>query len=383
MYFYFLISNHNNSIGEEPDWKDYYGRITNEHTTILDVEQPYIQPIERNNDFNINLSSIETKFSSIFRVELHSKNYSGFYFNKAAGIHQTSLVHCQQAFSNPEFQQIAKNLSVLQQFAKEVLKSPMVRLFSEENFTGHFENFHSGMEQGKRFCYNTRRLNRVKSAVTLGLCARLFDHKNCRVGRCLVEDFLRHENVSAVPDSFEISETTPYEIEDLSIPGLNLRYRLGHRKRIEGINAIVFQHGLVPAGKRFNDIGNAFNNSRYGTRSSCLTFKIKNLDQFNIEDFQYVSAGTSNRGHITFTNISTSASHGYKTFVSGPEPGPKYGALCVPVPEFCLYPKCTQNMDLYFDHAVPDEENFRMRLVKIIGMAEVSNRSSCFIVPIK
>ncbi|CAG7829232.1 unnamed protein product [Allacma fusca] len=56
----------------------------------------YSRDVEQNNGININMSYIETTFSSIFNVEFYSRNCSGSYFNKAAEIHRTDRVHCQQ-----------------------------------------------------------------------------------------------------------------------------------------------------------------------------------------------------------------------------------------------------------------------------------------------
>ncbi|CAG7677440.1 unnamed protein product [Allacma fusca] len=276
LYVYYLIYVRKIKSPEIIDTEIYYGRIVNEHSTNFQHDQPYIQVIERSKNFHINLSCIQRRFGRIFKtVELNSfKNYSGYYYNKAAESPESNLLHCSQAFPNvKEFLEFPEDFSSIDQLKKEFIKKPMAI-------------YHSGTAIFTEGCSATKGIN-IRSAITLNTCMRLFEHWPCQglskafypkikhsvipilgnfpaVGRCLDDEFTKIrdpiQNYSTLPDIIVLYEPTPYKSK-FHIPGMKIRYRLGRQSRIEGIQANIKQFGLV----RFQDNfkGNVFDNPRY------------------------------------------------------------------------------------------------------------------------
>ncbi|CAG7721551.1 unnamed protein product [Allacma fusca] len=268
--------------------KWYYGRIINEHPTKLKRDQPYVQDIDQRKVTKKNLHYIHMNFSPVFQ-SLESSDFNKFpgsNYNNVAGNRMPSVLNCQQVISSDEdsaehnglnkrsmkkHEEFMDPLTWDVQKITEMLHNPMVRLFTGANFSGTFENYHSGMDRNYSGCHETRQVRSVKSAATLNKCTRLFTLKDCRglslaiypglgnsnvpldilsqvmsIGPCIVEDFVENKNTSgAIPDIFAISETPTSNSDLYRGDRLEVQYTLGPKNRIENLVASIFQPGLV------------------------------------------------------------------------------------------------------------------------------------------
>ncbi|CAG7727652.1 unnamed protein product, partial [Allacma fusca] len=118
-------------------------------------------------------------FSKI--IEPPFSNYSKQKFNRKMEMPLLRFHSCKHLnkIPNESKDNISKasQLTPVTEFIRGMIQKPMVRLFSGENLTGDFEDYHFGKDNKLKGCYLLKKIRKVKSAATLGKCIRLFEEE--------------------------------------------------------------------------------------------------------------------------------------------------------------------------------------------------------------